>query len=908
MAPTALLERDDQLDTLRSLRMQAASGRGAMVFVGGEAGIGKSALVRRFLEHAAGSATVLVGGCDAMQTPRPLGPLQDMAASLGPPFTTLLDEDRGRERAFGHLLAAFRARATVAVFEDVHWADDATLDLLRFLGRRLGDTRTLVLATYRRDELGPRHHPLKAVLGDLASLPAVTRMTLPPLTRAAVARLVESADIDPDELHQRTSGNPFFVTEVLAAGGDRLPANVSDAVIARVGRLPDAARDAIEAASVIGPSVETSLLITLGHGTEAIEAGLTSGLLHEQAGRLAFRHQLVRDAIDATLSAPRRRALHAAVLAALEHATSAGLEHTTPAAVEHTTPAGVDHATLAGVDHATSAGVERTTTAGIDHATLAHHAAEAGDAEAVVRYATVAAHEAAAVGAHREARAQFARVLPYLERLPTHEQPELLAAYARECEVIDRYPESKDAWSAAIERWRAAGQRERWADAHTDLARVCLSLGDNAAAEDASARAIDVLEGLPPGPALVRAYQYRAALRMLDRDNEAAIAWGTRTIELATRAGEHRSLAGAHVTVASSLMLAGRPNYAIHFERAIALAHEHGLDALHANAHLNRGSGAGELHRFGEAERHLREAVAIAEQHDLDSQTAYALAWLALTRLYRGDWDEAAALTAHTLVTSSAARTTRIMALVALGRLRVRRGDPEAWPPLEEALELALGTGTLQRLAPVRAARAEAAWYEADLERVRSEATACFDLAVESRHPWFVGELGYWRWAVGAPEALPPFAAEPFALQVQGRHRAAAAAWDALGCPFEAARASAESPDAHDVHEALATFVRMGARVAAERARARLRDLGAAQIPRGPRERTRRHPAGLTPREAQVLARLAEGLSNAEIAARHGVSTRTVEHQVSAVLTKLGVDNRAAAIAAAHRRRLVTPT
>ena len=868
MPPTALLERDEQLRHLHSHLTHAASGRGAMVFIGGEAGIGKSALVRRFCDDAARAARVLVGACDAMQTPRPLGPLLDMAPGLGPTFQALLEDDGARQRVFAHLLDALRARPTVAVFEDVHWADDATLDLLRFLGRRLGDTCALVIATYRRDELGPLRHPLRAVLGDLAGAPAVSRMSLVPLSPEAVARLAHGIDIDPVELHRLTAGNPFFVTEVVAAGGERLPTSVSDAVGARVGRLPDAARSALAAASVIGLSVAPDLLAALGCSTDAIEACLAGGMLHEQGDRLAFRHQLAREAVLATVSAPRRRTLHAAVLAALE-----------PRSASRS-----------------------------DLATLAHHAAEAGDGDAVLRYAPAAARQAATLGAHREARAQFARALPYLDRLPDDDHTELLAAYARECEILDRHAESQDVWRAVIERWRAAGRTEHWADAHTDLARVSLSLGENAAAEAASSHAVEVLEGLPPGAALARAYQYRAALRMLDRDHDAAIAWGTRTIGLATELGEARILAGAHVTVGSSLMLQGRPDYVDHFARAIALAQEHGLEVVHANAHLNRGSGAGELHRFDEAEHHLRLAVSLAERHDMDSQSSYALAWLALTRLYRGDWDEAAALTALTLGRSAASTITRIMALTALGRLRVRRGDPEAWSALDEALELAVGTGTLQRLAPVRAARAEAAWYEGDGDRVRREAAASFELAVEARHPWFVGELGYWLSLTGDVGELPAFAAEPFSLQVQGRSREASAAWTTLGCPFEAARALAEGQAEDEVRTAVDAFTHLGARVAAERARARLRELGAVRIPHGPRERTRRHPAGLTPREAQVLARLVEGLSNSEIAQRHRVSPRTVEHQVSAVLGKLGVDSRAAAIAEAHRRGLVPPT
>ena len=866
MPTEALLERDEQLRALRSHLTSAASGCGAIVFVEGEAGVGKSALVRRFCADVAASATLLIGGCDAMQTPRPLGPLRDMAPDLGPPFTALLDDERARDRVFGTLLEAFRTGVTVAVFEDVHWADEATLDLLRFLGRRLGDTRTLAIATFRRDELGPLRHPLRVVLGDLASGAAVHRLRVSPLSRDAVARLAQGVNVDPDDLHRITAGNPFFVTEVVAAGGERLPISVSDAVNARVGRLPGAAREALEAASVLGLSVEPNLLAALGHGADAVEACSGAGVLHEVGDRLAFRHQLARDAIRATIGVPRRRALHAAALAALERVS------------------------------------------GTDRATLAHHAAEAGDADAVLRHAPIAAREAAALGAHREARAQYARVLPYLERLDDDEHTEVLEAYAHECELTDRLTESVRAWQASIDRWRAAGHVERWARALARLSGTFVTMGDNAAADANSVAAIEALEALGPSRDLAAAYAHRAHLLMMDRANARSIEWGRRAIDLATSLADDRTVALANMTVSCALMMSDDARYVEHFERSVSTAREHGYDQVLVGALGNRGSGAGELYRFDEAERYLREALEVASANDFDRQHVYGLAWLATVHLHRGAWDEAATTIAQVLGRSSESAVAQIMALVALGRLRVRRGDPEAWPPLDEALELALRTGTLQRLAPVRAARAEAAWFEGDLDRVRDEATACFDLAVEARHPWFVGELGYWRWLTGDRDDLPPFAAEPFALQVRGAHREAAAAWEALGCPFETARALAESADVRDVREAVDGFTRLGARVAAERARARLHELGATRVPRGPRERTRRHPAGLTPREAQVLTQLAEGMSNAEIAARHRVSTRTVEHQVSSVLSKLGVDSRTAAVAEAHRRGLVDPT
>jgi DNA-binding CsgD family transcriptional regulator len=333
-----------------------------------------------------------------------------------------------------------------------------------------------------------------------------------------------------------------------------------------------------------------------------------------------------------------------------------------------------------------------------------------------------------------------------------------------------------------------------------------------------------------------------------------------------------------------------------HLERALDLALADGLYAIAANIYSNLGSASGEVFRLHEAQRHLGEAIAFAHQHEIDFYRNYGTAWLALCEMHLGRWDDASEHALDIVRQTSHRNTARVMALVALGRLRARRGDPGADEILDEALELAVASDTLQRLAPVRAARAEAAFLRGDLRAVIDEAQPALTLATRHRHPWFNGELAYWLHRVGALPEVPTPCAQPFALQIAGGWCDAAAAWAALGCPYEQARALAEG-DVEARLEALSRFEDLGASPAADAVRRGLRALGQ----RGPRPSTQANPHQLTAREMEVLRLLCEGLKNSEIAERLCRSVRTVDHHLAAVFAKLGVASRTEAVGAALR-------
>jgi DNA-binding CsgD family transcriptional regulator len=850
-----LLERDELLASLAASLDEG----GRLVFVGGEAGIGKTALVRAFAERVA--CPVHRGSCENLATPSPFGPFADIAATTGGPLTGLLE--RGADpRTVALALLDELARPTLVVLEDVHWADEATLDSLRVLGRRIDQTRGLVVATFRDDEVDG-DHPLRVVLGQLASARGVSRLRVPRLTVDAVRELAESSGADGDAIHELTGGNPFYVTEVLAVGSDVLPETVRDAVLARVAPLGADARPFLEVVALVPGGAELWLLeVVAPEATEHLDACLAAGVLSEDSLTVGFRHELARLVLEDSVPAARKRRLHATLLVSLE---------------------------------AGGAGASR----------LAHHAEHAGDAAAVMEHAPAAAREASAAKAHREAAQQYARALRFASDHDARARAELLGAYALELQLTGLSAAAAAAWREAASLYRSLGDRLGEGVCLAWLIRACVPIGRNAEAEEASRAAIELLESVGPSPELARAYAAQAYMRMLNRDNADGVAWGTRAAKLAEQLDDTDTLAYALNMIGTSHVMAGEIDTGVdRLLESLRIARQNGLWLWVGPALSMLGSGLGEMYELPRSEQYLREHLEWADEHDL--WPYYSLSWLALVQAYTGRWAEATA-TASDVLSKADDAISRISALVALGRIRARRGDPGAIEVLDEALELSQPGGHLQRLGHVHAARAEAMWLVGDVERAAAEARAAYDLALEKRHLWFTGELAYWQRRTGTLDRWPDWVAEPWRLQLAGSFEAAANAWRARGCPYEAARALAELDEEEPLRTALAELEGLGAGPLGRLVRSRLRALGAS-VPRGPRSATRANPAELTTRELDVLRLVSSGMRNAEIAEELVVSRRTVDHHVSAILRKLGVRSRGEATVAARERGLLDPT
>lgn len=862
-----LLERGPIQVELSQLLHAAGSGQGRLVFLGGEAGIGKSSLVQRFGALITGRARIVVGACDPLTTPRPLGPLLDLGPQLSGRFAELLTRRADKDAVFSGLLAELRGQdqPSVIVFEDVHWADEATLDLLRYLGRRIESVRALVLATYRSDEVSDRH-PLRVVLGDLATSSAVRRLALEPLSPAAVRILCAGTSIDPDGLHRHTGGNPFFITEVIAAGGEGVPATVRDAVLARAARLPPAARQALDAAAVLGFRFEPHLLDTVsGAPADAIDALLASGILRADGDRLAFHHELARDALLDVLPPHRRLALHRSALQSLRALPEAA----------------------------------------VDIGRLAHHAEGAGDGAAVLEYAPRAAQRAREVSAHRDAAAQLARTLRFADALPAAERANLWESYSWECAATDHWDEAIRADHELIRLWRAEGNRAREAWSLGFLARCLIVVGKVDEAEHTNLDGISMLESLPPGSELAEAYAVQALVRLMSSDYAEAGEWAAKAVSVADSTDNLRSRILAYNRLGWA-MLAGDDDAGEQWLlRALTLARDASLHWDAAGAYIALAAAWIDRYEFARAEPYLEEGIRLAEQHELEGNLTWMLSWQALMHLYLGRWSDAEVAAQRVTRRARASALTRVIAaLTALARLQVRRGEPGARELLDEALALVQPTGLLQYVAAVRAARAEAAWLAGDEAATREEALAGIGPALEKRHPWHAGELLFWLERAGGNVAVPDWIARPFALQITKCWREAAEEWQRRGCAYEAALCRAETGDAGQLRTALAELERLGAAPAARSVAQRLREAGV-RVPRGPRAATRGTPGELTRRQVDVVRLLSEGLTDAEIARRLFLSRKTVGHHVSAVLAKLGVHSRTEAARVASRLGLL---
>ena len=853
-----LLERDDQVAAVVD-RFRHLEEGGHIVLISGEAGAGKTALVQELLDRHLVAAQVMVGRCDDLFAPRPLGPLADVARGRPGPLSDAL-AGGDQSAVFDAVLAELAAppHPTVVVLEDLQWADEATLDLVRFVARRLEGLPCLILATHR-DDL-PADHPIRRAIGALVG-PHVTRVRIPPLSVDAVRRLVGDRPLDPVTLHATTAGNAFFLVETIDADPGVLPVTVRDVVLARAAPLTGSARDALDAAAVLGRHADTDLVQTVADcDAAAIDECLRAGLLIDDGGVQSFRHDLTRQIVEEAMTPLRRRQLNARALEAL------------------------------GEDG--------------DVVQRAHHAIGADDHSAVAQLAAQAADACVALGAWRQAALLYGEALDHGET-DDAERLRLLEARATIGLRVELAEEAVAAADELLARIQVEGDPEKVAQWEGFLSKAYRAVGRGPEATAMVVSSVARLEPLGESVALANALADLAGHELVSGHYEDCAVTSRRAIAMAERFGLEEMAVASLDSLGSALGSLGRTEEgSAALREALDRAKRADLPECVVRACGNLASimMAGTPQPMVALEV-LNDGIAVAEEHELRFRLNCLRPSRAEVLGMLTDWDAATAELSSVLNDPWAAPINRVIVGTILGRIRARRGDPQAMEILDETLPDVLSYDEAQLIAPAYLARAEARCLAGDPTSAAADVEACLaylpnlDLAAIRQLALMALRSGVdWRPDDRGDEALRYLAA--------GDHRALHRYWAQAACRYEAADALADSDDPDDLRQALAELTDLGARPRAKQVARRLRELGVREVPRGPRATTRANAAGLTTRELEVASLLAEGLTNAEIAERLVVSQKTVDHHASAVLTKLGVSSRRQVARAAAERGL----
>ncbi|HXO73703.1 MAG TPA: AAA family ATPase [Puia sp.] len=858
-----LIERAGFLASLQSKVKDIAEGEGHCILLSGEAGIGKTSLLRTFCKEQKGQARIYQGSCDALFTPRPLAPLYDIIWQIRGDSWDNTGNREDRAELFNRFFHEISSQKglTIIVFEDIHWADEATLDFIKFLARRIMRLHCLFVLTYRDDEIHARH-PLRNVLGQLPP-DSFTRIQLTPLSRPAVEKLAEEKGYSGENVYSISGGNPFYVNEILASYSLGVPDNIKDSIMSVYHRLDEKTRHVWEILSVLPTGFELKYLEMMEpmYAT-AVANCMEMKILLVKDGQIFFKHELYRKTIEASLSPFVRVALNKKILEMFMDSFEQNRE------------------------------TER----------IIHHAKAANEYDVVVRYAPLAAADAACLGAHIEASKLYFTAIEYYQGKDKDKLVELYGCYAYECYLTNRIKEAIIYQGKALNIWKEKNDIEKIGNSMWFLSRLWWFDGNRKKAESYGLQAIEVLSEQPSSRAKAMAYSNMSQLKMLSDQIVECVHWGENAIVIAKELGDDEILSHALNNVGAVQMKV--PAYKQKgvglLQQSLGLALKHSYHEHAARAYTNLGSNSVQIKDYAFARQILAEGILYCEERELDSWRTYMLSCKARLMLETGYWKEACDIATGLLKKEDQAPIVKMGALVVIATIRMRKGDSDPLPLLLQAKTMAFEAMEPQRILPALVALLEYEWMTGkgiiEMEAIESAIGLIGQIGGSYRN------IEFDFWLLKTRKQTVPYQEAYESHGDAGPKTVAETAglWKQLGCPYEQALALFDGEEA-DKKEAMAMVNKLGANAVCERMKLEMRTSGIKSIPRGLRRTTLANPALLTDRELGVLELLKEGLQNKEIGARLFISAKTVDHHISSVLFKLEVNSRVKAVQEAVR-------
>ncbi len=866
-----LTEREDFLATLNARFKSAAAGEGHCVYVGGEAGIGKTSLVREFCRDKNSNCKIYYGTCDALFTPRPLAAVYDIAWQITP--GVLQASATGIEDRAGLFARLFNAlssekETTIIVFEDIHWADEATLDFIKFLARRITQLRCLFILTCRNDEIHSRH-PLKHLLGQLQP-DAFTRLLLTPFTRAAVDKMAAVKGTSGADVYAITGGNPFYVNEILASYSPGIPDNIKDSILSVYNRQQAETKQAWQLLSLPPGGLEITYLEEINpEYTAAIAQTLEAGILILKNGLLYFKHELYRRTIEASLSPQARTILNKQLL------------------------------NLFLVHFDGKNGTER----------IIHHAKNAQVYNVVTQFAPLAAKQAAAVGAHIEAAKLYFSAIEYSNGAGDVLLVQLYQQYAYECYLTNQTKEAIVYTAKALGLWQAKNDIENTGNCLRFLSRLWWFEGNRKNAEQFGQQAVELLDSQPLSRAQAMAYSNMAQLKMLSYQDEECIYWGEKALAVARAIGDEEVVSHALNNIGRTYMrtIAFMQKGKHLLQQSLEIATRNTYHEHAARAYTNLGSSGIDIKDYVFAETILDEGIRYCEERNLDSWTSYMQSCMARLKLETGYWQDACCIAEALLKNEGQPPINKINLLTVTAAVKMRTGGKDAQPLLKQAQAMAMEAFELQRMLPVACALFEYEWLTGIPVIETSELNSIITLIGQHGNAWEGNEFAFWLQKARQQQlpVAPKMAGA--VLDSNAGITETAHLWRSPGCPYNHAMAIFEEEGEDGKRAAISIMQKLGAGAVCEKLKQDMRTAGIKKIPRGMRKSTGENIALLTGREVDVLQLLQEGLQNKEIASRLYISAKTVDHHITSLLFKLDAKTRIQAVRNALKLNIIQP-
>jgi DNA-binding CsgD family transcriptional regulator len=862
-----LIERAGFLTTLQTLYQNVSNGEGHCVLLSGEAGIGKTSLVKTFAREREDECNFFQGTCDALFTPRPLAPLYDIALQMQADFLLEKKDNEDRTGLFAGFFQELCGlkKVSLIVIEDIQWADEATLDLIKFLARRITRIRCLVILTFRDDDIHSRH-PLRNLLGQLPP-DSFTRLNLTPLSREAVEKMAVEKGWLGEDVYSISGGNPFYVSEILASYSPGIPDNIKDSVLSVYNRQDEQTRQVWNILSVLPTGFELDWLQEMEPaGIAAVENSLATRILVMKDQLIFFKHELYRRTIESSLSPFLRVALNKKILDLFLEKFEKNLQ------------------------------TER----------IIHLAKNANEYDLVVKYAPQAAKQAACMGAHIEASRLYLSAIEYYQGNDKDILIQFYECYAYECYLTNQIKDAIIYQKKALTLWKEKGDREKTGNCMRFLSRLWWFDGKRKQAEYYAVQAIEVLGDQLASRAKAMSFSNMSQLKMLSDHTEECIFWGEKAIAIAKELKDEEIHAHALNNMGSALMTvpSSMSKGMQLLQQSLEIALKNSYHEHVARAYTALGSNAVSMKDYANAIKTLDEGINYCEDRDLDSLKLYMLSWKSRLYLETGSWDKAQELANSILKNDNLVPVIKIGALVVVATIQIRKGNLDALQMLLDAKSMAFDTMELQRIIPVLSALLEYEWITGT--NVLEPETLDMTIQMMRQIGKITNKNRLYYWLRKSRRNYMPLneGYDGYDIFSVTMARDESERWERVGCPYEQALALFEGNES-DKKKAIAIVQNLGAQAIYEKMKLEMRSSGIKNIPRGMRKSTKSNPALLTERELDVLQMLKRGMQNKEIAGQLFISAKTVDHHISAILFKLDVNSRIKAVPKAKQMGII---